>query len=117
MANKRSDEEAMASRTFVSAFARGLAAIEAFGPENRTMTVADMAESLGVDRAVARRLLLTLVQLGYAHVHNRRFELTLTRFLHQRDSARPCNPFLTVLPVGSGKRYRFRYSMKPMWSS
>ena len=76
MANKRSDEEAMASRTFVSAFARGLAAIEAFGPENRTMTVADMAENLGVDRAVARRLLLTLVQLGYAHVHNRRFELT-----------------------------------------
>lgn len=59
MANKRSDEEPMISRTFVSAFARGLAAIEAFGPENRTMTVAEMADNLGVDRAVARRLLLT----------------------------------------------------------
>jgi IclR family transcriptional regulator, pca regulon regulatory protein len=94
MANKRSDEEAMASRTFVSAFARGLAAIEAFGPENRTMTVADMAENLGVDRAVARRLLLTLVQLGYAHVHNRRFELT-TKVL------RLANSFLASAGLGT----------------
>jgi IclR family transcriptional regulator, pca regulon regulatory protein len=67
-------------RDRVTAFARGLAVIEAFGPENRTMTVADVAARTGVDRAVARRLLLTLVELGFAHVHQRRFELT-TRVL------------------------------------
>jgi IclR family transcriptional regulator, pca regulon regulatory protein len=67
-------------RDRVTAFARGLAVIEAFGLENRTMTVADVAARTGVDRAVARRLLLTLVELGFAHVHQRRFELT-TRVL------------------------------------
>ena len=48
------------SRAFVSSFARGLKVIESFGPDNRTMTVAEVAERTGVDRAVARRLLLTL---------------------------------------------------------
>jgi IclR family pca regulon transcriptional regulator len=61
---------------FVTAFARGLSVIEAFGPENRTMTVADVAARTGLDRAVARRLLLTLTELGFAHVHERRFELS-----------------------------------------
>ena len=63
-------------RAFVSSFARGLKVIESFGPDNRSMTVAEVAERTGVDRAVARRLLLTLVHLGFVHVHERRFELT-----------------------------------------
>jgi IclR family transcriptional regulator, pca regulon regulatory protein len=67
-------------RNLVTGFGRGLAVIEAFGPENRTMTLARIAERTGLDRAVARRLLLTLVDLGFAHVHERRFELT-TRVL------------------------------------
>jgi IclR family pca regulon transcriptional regulator len=74
------DIETPEGRDFVTAFARGLAVIEAFGPENRTMTLAEVAARTGVDRAVARRLLLTLVELGFAHVHQRRFELT-TRLL------------------------------------
>ena len=73
-------ETSSESRDFVTAFARGLAVIEAFGPENRTMTVAEVAARTGVDRAVARRLLLTMVELGFAHAHQRRFELT-TRVL------------------------------------
>ena len=64
------------SRAFVSSFARGLKVIESFGPDNRSMTLAQVAERTGVDRAVARRLLLTLVHLGFVHVHERRFELT-----------------------------------------
>jgi IclR family transcriptional regulator, pca regulon regulatory protein len=67
-------------KSFVTAFARGLAVIEAFGPENRSMTLARIAERTGLDRAVARRLLLTLADLGFAHAHERRFELT-TRVL------------------------------------
>ncbi len=80
MTDRPHDIDAPESRDFVTAFARGLAVIEAFGPENRTMTLAEVAARTGVDRAVARRLLLTLVELGFAHVHQRRFELT-TRVL------------------------------------
>lgn len=68
------------SQTFVTAFARGLAVIEAFGPDNKSMTLAEVAARIGVDRAVTRRLLLTLVELGYATQTGRQFELT-TRVL------------------------------------
>jgi IclR family transcriptional regulator, pca regulon regulatory protein len=68
------------SRRFVTAFARGLSVIEAFGPDNPSMTVADVAARTGQDRAVVRRLLLTLVELGFANVHQKRFELS-TRVL------------------------------------
>ena len=80
MTERPLDIETPEGRDFVTAFARGLAVIEAFGPENRTMTLAEVAARTGVDRAVARRLLLTLVELGFAHVHQRRFALT-TRVL------------------------------------
>ncbi|WP_407174836.1 IclR family transcriptional regulator C-terminal domain-containing protein [Bradyrhizobium sp. STM 3562] len=76
----RSSDDDEANRDFVGAFARGLAVIEAFGPENKGMTLSQVAERAGLDRAVARRLLLTLVKLGFARVHERRFELT-TRVL------------------------------------
>jgi IclR family transcriptional regulator, pca regulon regulatory protein len=69
-----------ASQTFVTAFARGLGVIEAFGPDNKSMTLAEVAARIGVDRAVTRRLLLTLVELGYATQTGRQFELT-TRVL------------------------------------
>src|SRR5260370_29106037 len=64
------------SQTFVTAFARGLAVIEAFGPGHKSMTLAEVAARIGVDRAVTRRLLLTLVELGYATQTGRQFELT-----------------------------------------
>lgn len=63
-------------RNLVTGFARGLSVIESFGPENTAMTLSQVAERTGLDRAVARRLLLTLVDLGFARVHERRFELT-----------------------------------------
>ncbi|MFT4078472.1 IclR family transcriptional regulator C-terminal domain-containing protein [Rhodomicrobium sp.] len=64
-------------QTFVTAFARGLSVIQAFGPESPRMTLAEVATRTGLDRAVARRLLLTLVDLGLAAVVNeRKFELT-----------------------------------------
>ena len=76
----RSIREDETNRDYVTAFARGLRVIEAFGPENRAMTLSQVAERTGLDRAVARRLLLTLVEIGFARVHERRFELT-TRVL------------------------------------
>ena len=96
-------------RNHVTGFARGLAVIEAFGPENRTMTLARIAERTGLDRAVVRRLLLTLVDLGFAHVHERRFELT-TRvlrlaysFLSSAGLGRSLQPFLDDLARSIGE--------------
>jgi IclR family transcriptional regulator, pca regulon regulatory protein len=61
---------------FVAGFARGLAVLEAFGPGRRSMNVAEVAVATKLDRAVARRLLHTLVDLGFATVDKKRFELT-----------------------------------------
>ena len=46
---------------FVSGFAKGLSVIEAFGDDARRMSITDVAQKTGLDRASARRLLLTLV--------------------------------------------------------
>jgi IclR family pca regulon transcriptional regulator len=64
------------SQRFVTAFARGLSLIEAFGPEHTRMSVAEAAQRVGRDRAVTRRLLHTLVELGFARADGRQFELT-----------------------------------------
>ena len=55
---------------------RGLAVIQAFGPNSRAMTISEVAERAGLNRAAARRLLLTLVRLDFARTDGKRFELT-----------------------------------------
>lgn len=62
--------------SFVEAFARGLAVIRAFGPESKELTLSEVAERADLTPAGARRLLLTLVTLGYAKANNRKFSLT-----------------------------------------
>lgn len=64
------------SDLFVEAFARGLAVIRAFGPDSHQLTLSEVAERAAVTPAGARRLLHTLVTLGYARVEGRRFSLT-----------------------------------------
>src|SRR5918997_1170581 len=64
------------SRSFVTAFARGLDVILAFGPGAAQLTLSEVAARAGLDRAVARRLLMTLVELGLASNDGRRFSLT-----------------------------------------
>ena len=61
---------------FVEAFAKGLAVIDAFNGEKRSLSMAEIAERTDLPRAGARRLLYTLVQLGYARIHGGLFELT-----------------------------------------
>jgi IclR family pca regulon transcriptional regulator len=60
---------------FVQAFGRGLAVIAAFDADNPRMTLSDVARRAGVTRAAARRLLHTLVQLGYVRAEDRYFTL------------------------------------------
>lgn len=61
---------------FVRSLAKGLQVIEAFGEEKSSHTLSDIAKSTGLTRATARRLLHTLVRLGYAEHEDRRFSLT-----------------------------------------
>jgi IclR family pca regulon transcriptional regulator len=63
-------------RDYVQSLGRGLAVLQAFNAERPAMTLADMARATGLTRATARRLLLTLVSLGYVCTDGRTFELT-----------------------------------------
>jgi len=57
-------------------FAKGLSVIEAFGEGRNRLTIAEVARLANLDRASARRCLLTLVEKGYAFTDDRYFELT-----------------------------------------
>lgn len=57
-------------------FAKGLSVIEAFGRGRDRLTIAEVARLSGLDRASARRCLLTLVEQRYATTDDRYFELT-----------------------------------------
>ena len=61
---------------FVESIARGLDVIRAFGPRQPVMTLAAVAAAAGLPRPTARRILLTLEELGYVRAAAGRFELT-----------------------------------------
>jgi IclR family pca regulon transcriptional regulator len=61
---------------FVEALARGLDVIKAFGPAALELTVSEVAARTGLARPTARRLLLTLEQLGYVRSTGGVFTLT-----------------------------------------
>ncbi len=63
-------------RDYVTALARGLEVLLAFGRDGRGMTLAETAEAVGLSRATVRRSLLTFVALGYAETDGRLFRLT-----------------------------------------
>jgi IclR family transcriptional regulator, pca regulon regulatory protein len=64
------------SKDYVQSLDRGLAVLTAFSALNPRLSLTEVARLTGLNRATARRLLLTLEQLGYVRVHNRQFELT-----------------------------------------
>lgn len=68
------------SGDFVEALARGLDVILAFEPLRVELTVSDVAARTGLARPTARRLLLTLEQLGYVRAVGGAYALT-TRVL------------------------------------
>jgi IclR family pca regulon transcriptional regulator len=65
-----------AGRDFVEALARGLDVLVAFDASRRTMTLSEVAGAAGLPRPTARRLLLTLEQLGYVRSDGGAFALT-----------------------------------------
>jgi IclR family transcriptional regulator, pca regulon regulatory protein len=60
---------------FVQSLERGLAVIRAFGPGRTRLTLTEVAQATGLARAVARRFLLTLAELGYVRNDGREFSL------------------------------------------
>ena len=66
----------MRETDFIGGFAKGLKVIEAFGEAKPRLTITDISKETGLDRATARRCLLTLAELGYAAYDGKFFELT-----------------------------------------
>lgn len=60
---------------FVHAFARGLHVIRSFGEQTEKQTLSDVARRSNISRASARRLLHTLVHLGYVDSDGKHFWL------------------------------------------
>lgn len=64
------------SPNFVQSLARGLTVIEAMGASRGPMTLSEVAAATTLSRAAARRILLTLSELGYVAASGRQFSLT-----------------------------------------
>jgi len=63
-------------RDYVGALASGLEVLQAFDAEHPRMTLSEVAVRTDMDRAKARRFLLTLHALGFVKRNGRQFELT-----------------------------------------
>lgn len=61
---------------FIEALARGLDVIASFAPQRPVMSLTDVATATGLARPTARRILLTLAELGYVRTVERGFTLT-----------------------------------------
>ncbi len=64
------------SSDFIQSLERGLAVINSFSREHTRQTLSEVAGRTGLTRATARRILLTLADLGYVHQDGRDFQLT-----------------------------------------
>jgi len=60
---------------FLSTLERGLRVLRAFDEDHPEMTLSEVAAVTGLPPAVARRCLITLVELGYVGQHERKFLL------------------------------------------
>lgn len=66
----------VAARDMMGGLAKGLAVIETFTAERPRQSIAEVSATSGLDRATARRCLLTLAELGYADYDGKFFTLT-----------------------------------------
>lgn len=66
----------IAERDMMSGLAKGLSVIECFSAERARLSISEAARLSGLDRATARRCLLTLVRHGYADWDGKFFTLT-----------------------------------------
>jgi IclR family pca regulon transcriptional regulator len=69
------DPDAVNHPVGVRSLARGLRIIVAMGEKSYGMTLSEVAEAVGLDRATTRRFLMTLQELGYVALDDRRYVL------------------------------------------
>ncbi|MBQ0707507.1 IclR family transcriptional regulator [Ochrobactrum sp. AP1BH01-1] len=86
----------MRDTDFVGGFAKGLRVIEAFGEDQTRLSIADVSKATGLDRATARRCLLTLAELGYAEYDGKFFTL-LPRILRLGYAYLSSTPLPTII--------------------
>jgi len=63
-------------RQSLQSLERGIAVIQVFSRENPALTLSEVARLTGLTRATARRILLTLQELGHVRAEGRHFSLT-----------------------------------------
>ena len=68
-------EEVVRPADFVEALAKGIAILESFDAAHPEMTLSEVARTVGLSPAAARRSLITLQALGYVGQIGRRFHL------------------------------------------
>src|SRR5581483_10767422 len=76
MRSKNMSAQLRPGDSYVQSFARGLAVIRSFGADTPRMTLSEVAARAGLTRAGARRILLTLENLGYVTADEKKFRLT-----------------------------------------
>jgi IclR family pca regulon transcriptional regulator len=67
---------AAGDKEFMLTLAKGLAVLSSFGRDRPTMTLSQAAQVVDLSRATARRVLHTLVKLGYVEQNDRQFALS-----------------------------------------
>ncbi len=67
--------EAPSDPSFMMSLARGLAVLQAFSDQRRSLTIAQISHKTAIPRASVRRCLHTLIQLGYAEADGNQFAL------------------------------------------
>lgn len=94
---------------FVEALARGLDVIKAFGPGATSLTVSEAAARTSLARPTARRLLLTLEELGYVTSRAGAYSLTArtlelgTAYVAARGRFDVARPHLLALVARTGE--------------
>lgn len=88
---------------------RGLAVLRAFTSDAPALTISEVAERTGLTRATARRILLTLADLGYVDSERRAFSLNSSvldlakPFAGRQDSWSFARPYLESLTERTGE--------------
>jgi IclR family pca regulon transcriptional regulator len=90
---KPDEAEPKARTEHVQSLERGLAVLSAFTARDTTLTISQVAERTALSRATARRLLLTLEQLGYVESTRREFSLTPAVLDLAKPFAGPIDPW------------------------
>ncbi|MFQ0814213.1 IclR family transcriptional regulator [Brucella anthropi] len=86
----------MRETDFVGGFAKGLKVIETFGEDQPRLSIADVSKITGLDRATARRCLLTLAELGFAE-YDGKFFMLLPKILRLGHAYLSSTPLPTII--------------------